>query len=74
MAVSFRARPPLDNALLLQLAQPRDQHGAGNQRHAAMNVVEGMHAGHQLAQDERGPARGKHLGCLRDGAELGIAD
>jgi hypothetical protein len=73
-AIALRARPPLDDAVLLQLAQPRHQHGPGNQRHAAMNVVEGMHAGYQLAQDQRRPARGKHLRRLRDGAELGIAD
>src|SRR3977135_90559 len=42
-------------------------------RHAAMNVVERADVGHQLAHDERCPARGKDFRCLCDGTELVVA-
>ena len=61
---------PLDDAVILELAQARRQHGARDQRHAAMDVVEAVNVGHQLAQDERRPARGKDFRCLCDRTEL----
>ena len=51
----------LDNPVQLQIAQPRHQHRARDQRHAAMEVVEGADIGHQLAQDQRHPALGENL-------------
>ena len=38
-----------------------------------MDVVERAHAGHQFAQDERGPPRGEDLGRFRYRTELTIA-
>src|ERR1700737_3983558 len=55
------ARPAFNHTMVLELTQPRDQDGSGNQRHAAMDVVEGVHASHQLAHDERSPAGGEDL-------------
>src|SRR3984893_10952282 len=55
------ARPAFNHTMVLELTQPRDQDGPGNQRHAAMDVVEGVHAAHHLAHDERSPAGGEDL-------------
>jgi len=55
------ARPAFNHTMVLELTQPRDQDGPGNQRHAAMDVVEGVHASHHFAHDERSPACGEDL-------------
>jgi hypothetical protein len=74
MAGSSRAGAPFDESVILQFAQPRNQHRARYQRHAAMDVVERVNVGHQLAQDERRPARGKHFRCFRDRTKLIVAN
>ena len=70
MARAIDAGAPLDDAVIFELAQARHQHGARDQRHAAMDVVEAVNVGHQFAQDQRRPARGKDFRCLCDRAEL----
>src|SRR5262249_26453848 len=62
----------LDDPLALQLAQPRDQHRARDQGHAAMDVAESARPRRQLAQDKRCPAVGKDLASLGDWTELAI--
>ena len=44
-----------------KFAQARDQHGARDQRHASVDVIEGMTVSHQLAQNQRPPARSKNF-------------
>src|ERR1700720_3294838 len=61
MTGAVGARPAFNDTIVLELTQPRDQDGAGDQRHAAMDVVEGVHASHQFAHDERSPAGGENL-------------
>src|ERR1700675_415424 len=61
MTGAVGARPAFNDTVVLKLTQPRDQDGAGDQRHAAMDVVEGVHASHQFAHDERSPAGGENL-------------
>src|SRR5258706_6366196 len=58
---SVAARPAFNHTMVLELTQPRDQDGPGNQRHAAMDVVEGVHASHHFAHDERSPPGGEDL-------------
>jgi hypothetical protein len=48
VAVAVRRRPSLDDALLLQLSQPRDQ----DNTHSALEIVEGLCAGHQLPEHQ----------------------
>jgi len=55
------ARPAFNHTMVLELTQPRDQDGSGNQRHAAMDVIEGVYASHHFAHDERSPAGGEDL-------------
>src|SRR4249920_1194036 len=42
------ARPAFNHTMVLELTQPRDQDGSGNQRHAAMDVIEGVYASHHF--------------------------
>jgi hypothetical protein len=58
---SVTAWPAFNHTMVLELTQPRDQDCPGNQRHAAMDVVEGVHASHHFAHDERSPAGGEDL-------------
>src|SRR5260370_25264127 len=53
------ARPAFNHTMVLELTQPRDQDGPGNQRHAAMDLVEGVYASHHFARDQRRPAGGE---------------
>jgi hypothetical protein len=53
----------------MQGSQPLGEQGAGD----AGQPAEPVAPGEQLAQDQRGPALGEHLGPQRDRAELAIA-
>ena len=64
----------LDDADLLELAQPLREQRRRHARHAAADVVEAGAAAEQLAHDERRPALAEDLGAARDGAELAVVD
>src|SRR5262249_53651796 len=68
-----RERRADDDTGVLQLAKPLAQQGAGDQRHAALDLAKPARAREQLAKDQRRPALGEDLGSDRDGTELTIA-
>src|SRR6267142_2109041 len=72
-AAARRQRGALDDAGVLQLSQPLPEQRAGDQRHAAADLVEPVGAREELAQDQRSPALGEDLGRDGDRAELAIA-
>jgi hypothetical protein len=58
---------------LLELVQALGEQRGRHQRHSALDVVEAAAAGEgELADHERRPALGEHLGRLCDGAELTV--
>jgi len=74
MSLGVGTRPTFDDTVVLQLAQPCDQDGSRDERHAAMDVVRRSVApATQFAHDERSPAGGENLRCLPRLAELTIA-
>jgi hypothetical protein len=48
------------------------QQGTRDAEQSSLQLAEPVAAGEQLAQDQRRPALGEHLGAQRDGAELAI--
>src|SRR5687768_11234487 len=67
LAVAARDRADGD-----KLLQPFRQHGAGDARNAAADVVETPTAAKQLAHDEQGPASAHDLMGARHRTELAI--
>ena len=64
---------PLDQSGSLQRSQPLGQEGTRDAGQPSLQLAEPMAPGQQLAQDQRRPALGEHLGAERDRAELAIA-
>jgi len=64
---------PLDQSGSLQRSQPLGQEGTRDAGQPSLQLAEPMAPGQQLAQDQRCPALGEHLGAQRDRAELAIA-
>ena len=64
-----------DEALQQLLGEPADgdQEGARDVGQPPLQLAEPVAPGKQLAQDQRRPALGKHLGAQRHRAELAIA-
>ena len=64
--------PALDDARLLELAQPLGEERPRNARDALTDLVEPPCAGQQLSQDQGRPAFGEGLAGHGDGAELSV--
>ena len=70
--IGARASDALDDADLLELAQPLREQRRRHAWHATADVVEPCAAAQQLAHDQRRPAFAKNLGTARDRAELSV--
>jgi len=66
-------RAPLDQPGALQGSQPLCQQCTRDAGQPSLQLAEPVAPGEQLAQDQRCPALGEHLGPQRDRAELVIA-
>ena len=66
-------RPALDDARLLELAQPLGEQRPRDARDALTDLVEPPCAGQQLSQDQGRPALGEGLARHGDGAELSVS-
>ena len=64
--------PDVDHPGARELAQAQRQQGGGHQRHAFVDLAKARAAGHELANDEQGPALAQQLGCLRQRAKLTV--
>src|SRR5439155_9398847 len=72
-ALAVRALAALHDSRTLELAEALAEQRGGHQRDSALDVVESAAAGErQLADHERRPALGEHLGSLCDRAELAV--
>jgi hypothetical protein len=71
--LAARGGTPLQHAGALQPAQPFHKQGAGHVRQTALDLVEMLHVGKKLANDEHRPAVCENLRRPRNRTVLAVA-